>query len=306
MTDNNLSRRERHGHRTKRRPKKRRLGCLIILGILLFLLLIVIGVGAFFYYRVNTTLTEIQQSRPEEQINLRDESVSNLVQEKESFSILLLGVDTGSEGRIDQGRSDIMVVATVNPYTENMTLTSIPRDTLTEIIGKGTEDKINHAYAFGGVSMAANTVQNLLDIPIDYTISANMQGFSDIIDTLGGITITSVDTFTQGDYNFVEGQSYTMDGDMALAYTRNRYDTGGDYSRQERARQLVGAIVEQATQLDSIANIPGILSSLNGNVQTDLSLNDIRKIAMDYRHAIQNIEMIQLDGSGEMIDGGLL
>lgn len=303
MTQNNLSRRDRHRHKAKRRPKKRRSGCLIFLGILLFILLIVAGVGAYFYNRVNTTLTEIQQSRPTEQINLRDESTINLVQEKESFSVLLLGVDTGSEGRVDQGRSDIVVVATVNPTTKNMTLTSIPRDTLTEIVGYGTEDKINHAYAFGGVSMAANTVQQLLGIPIDYTISANMQGFSDIIDTLGGIPITSVDSFTQGDYTFVEGQSYNMSGEMALAYTRNRYDTGGDYSRQERARQLVSAIVQEATQLDTLANIPGILSSLSGNVLTDLTISDIRTIALDYRDAIQKVETIQLNGSGQMIDG---
>lgn len=303
MTGNNMSRRNRHRTKTKKRPKKRNSGCLIFIGFLLVILLMVAAAGAFFYNRVNTTLTEIQQSRPAEQINLRDESTTNLVQEKESFSVLLLGVDTGSEGRIDQGRSDIMVVATVNPTTENMTLTSIPRDTLTEIVGYGTEDKINHAYAFGGVSMAANTVQQLLEIPIDYTISANMQGFSDIIDTLGGIPITSVDTFTQGDYTFVEGQSYTMSGDMALAYSRNRYDTGGDYSRQERARQLVSAIVQEATQIDSLANIPGILSSLSGNVLTDLTISDIRTIAIDYRNAIQNVETIQLNGSGQMIDG---
>lgn len=300
MSNNNLSRRDMH---RRSKPRKKRKGCLIFFAILLIALLTIVGVGAFFYRNVTNTMDEIQQSRPAEQVNLRDESQENLIQENEAFSILLLGVDTGTDGRVDQGRSDIMVVATVNPQTETMTLTSIPRDTLTEIVGQGVEDKINHAYAFGGVSMAANTVQNLLDIPIDYTISANMQGFEDIIDVLGGISITSVDTFTQGDYSFVEGETYTMDGEMALAYTRNRYDTGGDYSRQDRARQLVSAIVQQATQIDSLTNIPSILSSLNGNVLTDLTLKDIQSIALNYRNAIKNVETLQMSGSGEMIDG---
>lgn len=282
--------------------KKKSWGCLISFIILGILLLVGGAVFGYFYNRIHQTTESIQQSRPEDQIQVREESI-DLIEEQEAFSILLLGVDTASLGREDTGRSDIVVFVTVNPNTRNMTLTSIPRDTLTEIVGLGEQDKINHAYAFGGVSMASNTVQQLLDVPVDYTISANMQGFSDIIDALGGITITPIDSFDQDGYRFVQGQTITLDGPMALAYTRNRYDTGGDYSRQERARQLVNAIIDKAVSIDSLWNLPSILSALEGNVLTDLTLDDIQNIALNYRTAIGNVETIQLNGTSELIDG---
>lgn len=73
--------------------------------------------------------------------------------------MLLLGIDTGDLGRTDQGRSDTMMVAAVNPTDQKTTIVSIARDTYVPIVGHGTDDKINHAYAFGGAAMSMNTVK---------------------------------------------------------------------------------------------------------------------------------------------------
>ena len=106
----------------------------------------------------------------------------------EPFSMLVLGVD---EREGDKGRSDTMIVMTVNPETKSTKMVSIPRDTYTEIVGQGFNDKINHAYAFGGIEMSMDTVENLLDIPIDYVVQVNMDSFKDIVDAVGGISINN-------------------------------------------------------------------------------------------------------------------
>src|SRR5690606_27392907 len=131
------------------------------------------------------------------------------------------------------------IVLTVNPNKESIQMVSIPRDTRTEIIGKGFEDKINHAYAFGGMEMAIDTVENFLDIPIDYYVQVNMEGFKDLIDAVGGVTVENDLAFTQDGYHFPEG-TITLYGDEALAFVRMRKnDPRGEFGRQLRQRQII-------------------------------------------------------------------
>src|SRR5690606_29205840 len=106
---------------------------------------------------------------------------------------------------------------------KSMKMVSIPRDTRTEIIGKGFQDKINHAYAFGGPEMAIDTVENFLDIPIDYFVQVNMESFKDIVDAVGGVTVNNSFSFNAGGYTFNEGQ-ISLNGAEALAYSRMRYE----------------------------------------------------------------------------------
>ncbi|UZM97995.1 LCP family protein [Lysinibacillus sp. MHQ-1] len=126
----------------------------------------------------------------------------------------MLGVD---ERKDDSGRSDTMIVITVNPEKQTMKMLSIPRDTRTEIVGHDTVDKINHAYAFGGVPMAVDTVENFLNIPIDYYVFINMEGFLQIIDTLGGVTINNDMDLTYDEYHYPKGE-ITLDGNEALIF----------------------------------------------------------------------------------------
>lgn len=89
-----------------------------------------------------------------------------------------------------------MIVLTVNPKTNTTKMVSIPRDTRTENVGKGKVDKINHAYVFGGIQMSVDTVENFLNIPIDYYSEVNMDGFKDIAEAVGGVDVNNDLDFT--------------------------------------------------------------------------------------------------------------
>lgn len=285
---------------SSQQPKKKRKGLKIFL-IIVLILFIALGLFVWkIYSDVAGTTEKIHKDVKTEEV--RDSSVD--ISKKDPFSILLLGVDTGDLGRTEQGRSDTMMVMTVNPNTDKATMVSIPRDTRTEIVGHGTTDKINHAYAFGGTSMSVNTVQNMLDIPIDYYVEVNMKGLQDIVDAVGGVQVTSPLTFSYEGYNFTEGESTSLDGKTALAYSRMRYDDpNGDYGRQERQRQVIQATLEKVASLSTISNYQDILGSLENNMQTSLEFNDMVKIFNNYRSAAGNIEQVQLEAEGTTIDG---
>lgn len=292
------------GGRNNGNGKKKR-GCLsrILVGCFVPLLVILIAGGAFAYYTFNRSLYEINNDEITEEIEtVRDEEVTV---GQDPVSILLLGIDTGEYDRVGDtgGRSDIMMVITVNPDTNEAYMTSIPRDSYTEIAGYGTMDKINHAYAFGGISMSANTVQNFLNIPIDYVVSMDMGGFVDIIDTMGGVEITPVETFEQEGYYFTEGETQLMDGATVLQYIRNRYTETGDYGRQLRARQVLGAVANQLASFNSLSNMGGLINIVQENVETNLEVSEAQSLVFDANSILNNLEMLQLEGSSEMIDG---
>lgn len=283
----------------QKKTKKRR--DLKIFLTILFILFIVLG---FFIWKIYNDVAGSTEKiyKDVETEAVRESTIE--IKEKVPFSILLLGVDTGAFERTDQGRSDTMMVMTVNPNTEQATIVSIPRDTRTEIIGHGTIDKINHAYAFGGTSMSVNTVQSMFDIPIDYYVEVNMQGLQDIIDAVGGIQLTSPLTFSFEGYSFIEVTSTLMDGETALAYARMRYDDpNGDSGRQERQRQVIQATIEKVASFSTISNYQDVLSSLENNMQTNLAFDDMIKIFNNYRSAAGNIQQEQLEATGTMIDG---
>lgn len=283
-----------------KQPKKRK-GLKIFLGIVI-VLLAVFGLFIWKVYSDVTGTTDKIYKDVSDKEEVRNKPVN--VDKSEAFSILMLGVDTGDLGRTEQGRSDTIMVMTINPKTNESKIVSIPRDTYTEIVGKGTMDKINHAYAFGGTSMSMNTVQKLLNIPIDYYVEVNMQGIKDIVDAVGGIQVTSPLTFTYEDYTFTEGKTEALDGAKALAYSRMRYDDpNGDYGRQERQRQVLEAIVKKAATFSTISKYQSVLGTMENNMQTNLSFADMVDIFSKYRSAAGNIEQVQLEGEGVMMNG---
>lgn len=273
---------------------------LIILGIVVVLVLAVVGVGTKLYLDLSHSIKETYQT-VERAEGPRTTPVD--LAKQESFSVLLMGIDTGDLGRVDQGRSDTMMVATVSPEDKQTTIVSIPRDTYVEIVGHNTTDKINHAYAFGGAAMAMDTVQNYLDIPIDHYVSINMKGLKELVDAVGGIEVNNDITFSQDGYDFIIGKT-TLDGDQALAYSRMRYeDPNGDYGRQERQRKIVEGIARKVLSLNGISNNQSVLNALETNMRTDMSFTDMRKIAFDYRDAFGTIKQDQMQGEGFMQDG---
>jgi LCP family protein required for cell wall assembly len=294
--------RRRHHSRSKKSIGKK-----ILIGILAILLVFIIGVGAVgakLYFDVKGTADDTykQVDRSNEPTATKRSSEVDLTK-SQPFSVLLLGIDTGDLGRTDQGRSDTMIAATVNSTTNKTTLVSLERDTYTEIVGHGTTEKLNAAYAYGGVPMAMDTVESLVDVPIDHYITINLKGLKQLVDAVGGITVANDLSFTYEGTTFSIGTN-ELDGDKALKYSRMRYDDpAGDYGRQKRQRRVITAIAKKVLSMDGISNYKTILDAMGDNVTTDLKFSDMTAIAKNYREAFKSIDEEQLHGEGFMQDG---
>lgn len=269
----------------------------IRLGIALLGVVIVVGiVGGYIYHDVIKTTNLIYH--PIKKTDKRAEPV--FLNKKEPFSVLLLGVD---KRKGDRGRSDSLMIVTVNPNNDTTKIISIPRDTRTEIVGKNKVDKINHAFAFGGVQMTVNTVEKFLNIPIDYYLEVNMEGFKGIVDAIGGVKVNNTLDFTNDGVHFKKGLIY-LNGEKALSYSRMRYeDPRGDFGREERQRQIIQAVIQEGTKIESLIGYGDIVKSIQKNIETNFTIQEIYDIQKDYRQASGNIEQLQLQGSGKMING---
>lgn len=269
--------------------------------LLLTFAILFLGIGAYVYSIYNSLTSAVDtMHKPldRKKSDLRQKDLS--LDKKEPFSVLLLGVDQREN---DKGRSDTMIVLTVNPKENSVKMLSIPRDTRTEIVGKGKQDKINHAYAFGGPEMSMATVEKFLDIPIDHYVQINMEGFKDIVDAVGGVTVQNDIDFTYGGNHFNKG-SIELNGNEALNYTRMRKeDPRGDFGRQARQRQVIQGIIREGASASSLTNYGDIFKALGSNVRTSLSFDQMITVQKNYRSASKKIDQIQLNGQGGKIDG---
>jgi LCP family protein required for cell wall assembly len=280
----------------KGKKKKRRKWIRIIGVVLILLFLSTVGYGFYLYNSLTSAVDTMQEPTEREKSEKRAEKIT--LEKKDPFSVLMLGVD---EREGDKGRSDTMIVLTVNPATNSIKMLSIPRDTRTDIIGHGTEDKINHAYAFGGVEMSIATVEDFLDIPIDYYIKMNMEGFADIVDAVNGIDVKNDMSFKQSGHSFSEGTIH-LNGKEALAYVRMRKnDPSGDFGRQKRQRQVIQGVIDKGASLGSITRFDDVFEALGKNVKTDISFSEMTDIQKNYKSARHNISQLSIEGNGEYI-----
>jgi len=280
--------------RSERKRKKR---AWVIGAIVVFLALI--GTYVFsVYYKLQQTMNEMHEPIERERSEKRPDELS--FTEKQPISILLIGVD---ERKNDRGRADSLIVMTVNPKKQSIEMLSIPRDTRTMIVGKGKEDKINHSYAFGGVEMTLATVEQFLDIPIDYYIKVNMESFKDIVDAVGGVTVNNSFAFEYEGESFPKGE-ITLNGEKALKYARMRYDDPrGDFGRQDRQKQVIEAIIKKGASFSSLANYNDILEAIGKNIKTNLTFEEMKQIQANYKEARRHIEQLHMQGKGQKING---
>ena len=284
--------------RSERKQKKGK-RWLKITGIVLLLLFVGAGAYAYsIYHSLTNAVDTMHQPIERDKSEKRKEEIT--LTKQDPFSVLVLGVD---EREGDSGRSDTMIVLTVNPNQNSIKMLSIPRDTRTEIVGRGTVDKINHAYAFGREEMSIATVEHLLDIPIDYYVKVNMEGFQDIVDAVGGIQVQNNLEFTNGGHHYAKGP-INLNGEEALSFVRMRYDDpNGDFGRQERQRQVIQGIINKGASFSSLTRFGGIFSALGDNVRTDVTFNEMLEIQKNYRNSFGSIEQLQLKGNGTKING---
>ena len=232
----------------------------------------------------------------------REDSVYLSAAQPVSFA--LLGIDSyGDELEERGGRSDTIIVLTINPQTKQTTLVSIPRDSYTEMVNYQVEtsneynDKLTHAYAFGGTEMALNSIQEFLAVPVDYYVEINMNGLEDLVDAIGGIEITSPLTFEYNGASFKTGDTATLKGWEVLAFARMRYDDPqGDTGRQERQQLVIKAIVDQLLSTKGISDYEAILSSVEMSMRTNLTFENLVDIQKYYSDSIISYEQFVISG----------
>ncbi|KOP66675.1 hypothetical protein AMS62_16600 [Bacillus sp. FJAT-18019] len=230
----------------------------------------------------------------------RTKTGENITKDTDAFTVLVLGVDQRPH---DRGRSDVMILMAVNPTKGSVLMFNIPRDTRTDIVGYGTVDKINHAYAFGGIPMSVSTVENFLQFPIDYYIKVDMEGFSSIVDSLGGVTVNNRMKFEYGGYNFDQGQ-LNLNGSEALAFSRMRFeDPKGDLGRNVRQREVLEGILDKALRVSTVFKLETLLNQIGSSVKTDISFEEMKQLLTEYRHHIGKVEQVEIAGYGQRING---
>lgn len=280
------------------RNQKKKLWRWIGIGIGLLILAIILYV-ALLFFNLTKTAKEIHEPIDRDLSEKRESEID--FKNKDPFSVLVLGVD---ERAGDKGRSDTMVVLTVNPETKSTKMLSLPRDTYTEIVGKGVKDKLNHAYAFGGIEMAMASVEDLLDIPIDYVTQVNMESFKEIVDAVGGIDVDNALAFKQDGFSFDKGKIH-LTGEEALAFVRMRYeDPRGDFGRQDRQKQVIQAVLREGASVNSLLNYKSIFGAISDNVRTNMTFDEMVDVQKNYRDAVGQIDQIYIEnGQGERMNG---
>ena len=306
--------------------KNRKRTAIIVFSIVMVL---IVGVGAFavkFLSDLGNTMNKVYQDV--DTIDMRNSDVpdedesgetidgkkasenskttaQDLVNGAKPMAILLIGADTGDLGRTaTNGLSDTLIYCVLNPKNQKLTMLSIPRDTLTEIVGKGITTKINAAYSYGGATMCINTVQNLLGLPIDAYAAVNFYGFEQIIDAIGGITVENEFAFSQDEFFYPEG-TITLNGMEALDYCRMRYsDPEGDFGRARRQRQVVGIAAKKIMSMSGALNYNELLSAIGDNLLTNVSMDMALTMMDQYGSCLNNIEsMDTLKGTSSTENG---
>ncbi|PER23660.1 LCP family protein [Bacillus cereus] len=264
---------ERYYHLQNSRIKKKRRRKFFYFLIFAFLF------GSVGLYILNsyTSLMGMYSGFTREKSDLRTEDVEIT---KEPFTVLIMGIeDYATDGQ--NGRTDSLMFATVNPKTQKVSLMSIPRDTRVPIAGKDKEDKINAAHAYGGEKMAIKTVENFLKVPVDHYIKIDFQGFKGIVDAVGGVTVdVPFDFWERSDVDyykkieFKQGQQQ-LNGEEALAYVRMRkQDPNGDYGRATRQRQLLAAVAQKLNSASTVFKIKDLTDVVGKYIKTDIPVSD--------------------------------
>ena len=216
---------------------------------------------------------------------------ATLIKAKDKTTVLIMGVDVRQD---DKGRSDTMMIATIDPKSDSASLLSVPRDTRVRIYGYGY-DKINAAWAYGGEPLAERTVENLLGIDIDHYIIIDTSSFVKIIDAIGGIDIDVEKRMKYEDpwddngglhINLYPGLQH-MDGKKAVTYVRYR-DSEGDIGRIKRQQKFMAACMEKVMSPSFIPRIPAVLREVIDAVDTDMTTRQLLELAGALKSAQQN------------------
>jgi len=253
-------------------------------------LLVLIGLFAGGFAAANNLLWPLLTGQP---LLGSDDEVEKFA-EMPGINVLMMGVDERSDETSQ--RTDTMILANINNKENRVALLSIPRDTKVNIPGHGV-NKINAANIYGGPELAMQKVSELTGVSVDYFVTTNFNGFKDIVDALGGVT---VDVEKKMDYSerayngaydihLAKGVQ-ELNGTQALMYARFRHDELGDITRTQRQLKLLTAIGNETMKPSSITKLPKLVPQVYKNVDTNLGLSEMVALAK----AAKNLDNVQI------------
>ncbi|MGI6263037.1 MAG: LCP family protein [Succiniclasticum sp.] len=271
MTDQNDENRTPVPHRPRRKKRRLRWGRVFALLVVLAVLMTTMFWGAVWAYTHIINAPEANTAAATDKIG-KDQKLNQRI------NVLLLGIDDGDSeaAKSEPKRTDAIVVMSFDPDEHKISMVSIPRDTMVRLPGHRDYDKINAAYAYGGVAMAKQTVANLLRIPIHYYALVNWQGFIEVMNIIGGVDLyVDKDMHYEDPYadlviDIKHGYQH-LDGKKSGQYVRFRADELGDIGRVQRQQKFLKALGLQMFSVNNITKIPSIVATVDKYVETDMT-----------------------------------
>lgn len=292
----------------RKKKEKESGGCLWKILLVVLILLLAFG-GGYIYYLFHSGKKAaenayVKDSRTKSE--LRDESVQPLT---DNISIMIVGIDDSEKRSQGEGnsRSDALLVATLNNKDKSIKLVSIPRDSYVYIPTVGYKDKITHAHAYGGIDATRETVEGLLNVPIDYYFRVNFDAFIEIVDALGGVTVDvpyEINELDENDKRTVHLMPGTQEvnGREALALARTRHQDS-DVERGKRQQMILEAIASKATSVTSFTKYDKVLAAVGNNMQTDMTFDEMKSLFAYLQNGMPDIDSLSLKGSDDMSSG---
>lgn len=261
----------------------RRVRRVLVVVVALVLVLVVGGVAAYLLFLNHTVTSNVKH---ESLLPPVADAPAKKAAAKDAKNFLLVGSD--SRGTVANGRSDVIVLVHVDSDRGHVYLVHFPRDLYVDVPGHG-KDKINAAYAYGGVPLLASTLQELVGVPIDHVGLIGFDGFQKMTDAVGGVNVYVEEASTSAGYHFAKGYQH-MDGAQALAFVRERKQLSeGDISRGRRQQAFIKALMLKGLSKDVLTN-PVTLAQFvdagtqNLTVDKGFSVGDMRSLAFSMRN----------------------
>lgn len=215
------------------------------------------------------------------------------------FAVYISGIDTFGDISTTS-RSDVNIIAVVNPTTHRISLVNTPRDYYVQLHGTtGVKDKLTHAGLYG-IDQSVATLEDLYGIDIKYNIRINFSSLEKLVDTLGGVEVQSAYNFSSGGYKFTEGANQ-LDGKKALAFSRERHSfEGGDRTRGENQMQVIKAIISKMSSPTTVIKFQTILGDLQGTFQTNMSTENLTTLIRNQIDSLAKwtVTSSSVDGTG--------
>ena len=247
---------------------------IVVAIIFIALIATVAGLGYYVFKQsqkdaVNADLHKLDDAEME----ALESALSRSTKFDEPFTVLLLGSDARVDDESMGARTDTNIIVRVDPFTNTITMMSIPRDTAVDLPGVGMA-KFNAAYYYGGPSGTIEAATNLTGIPIDHYAEVNFEGLVDLINAIGGIDVyvdERIDDPDAGDYVIEEGEQH-LNGEQALVFARSRAYADGDYTRQRNQRKVIDAIIHKGLEAPA-TDLAGLIQASTKFLTTDSAMD---------------------------------